>query len=211
MLLAVVAVAGVVLAGCAAASGPTPDAGAALEGVETERGPVALEGYGATLVGTSELLIDLPSCNGDPVLDALEEDDDEVRIRVITTVVVSGEDDACADVVEVPLDRPLEDRTVTDLVSGATIDILRYRDAGVELDRFDADHPLEPTFATPEAALADAVANQSQDVEPPEDLADDRRVDRGEIVVDFESRLSDDDHHTWGIIRDDGRWGSASK
>ena len=175
------------------------------------RGPVALDGYGATLVGTSELLIDLPSCNGDPVLDALEEDDEEVRIRVVTTLVVSDVDAACADVVEVPLDRPLDDRTVIDLVSGAAIDIVSSREPDVELDCFDADYPLEPTFATPEAALADAVANQSQEVEPPDDLADYRRVDHGQSVVDFEFRLSDDDFHTWGIIRDDGRWGLWSR
>jgi hypothetical protein len=156
MVVAVVAAAGVVLAGCGAASEPTPGAG--LELVGTERGPIALDGYGATLVGTSELVVELPSCNGDPVLDVVEEDDDEVRIRVVTTVVVSGEDAACADVVEVPLDRPLDDRTVIDLVSGAAIDIISYRDADVELDCFDADYPLEPTFATPEEALAEAVA-----------------------------------------------------
>ncbi len=129
---------------------------------------------------------------------------------MVTTVVVSGEDDACADVVEVPLNRPLDDRTVTDLVSGAAIDIVRHRDAGVELDCFDADFPLEPTFATPEAALAEAVAHQSQEVEPPDDPADYRRVDRGETVIDFEYRVNDDDVHTWGIIRDDGRWGMVS-
>ncbi len=208
--MAALAAAGLFLAGCGAASAPAPDAGEGFDVVETERGPVSLDGYGATLVGTSALVIDLPSCNGDPVLDALEEDDDEVRIRVVTTLVVSGEDAACADVVEVPLDQPLDDRTVTDLVSGAAIDIVRYREPGVELDCFDADYPLEPTFATPEEALADAVANQSQEVEPPDELADYRRVDRGETVVDFEYRASEDDFHTWTIIRDDGRWGTVS-
>lgn len=210
MSMAVVAAAGVVLAGCGAASEPTPDAGAGLEVVETERGPVSLDGYGATLVGTSELVVDLPSCNGDPVLDALEEDEREVRIRVVTTVVVRGEDAACTDVVEVPFDRPLDDRTVVDLVSGAAIDIVRYRDADVEIDCFDADHPLEPTFATPEEALAEAVANRSQEIEPPDDLADYRRIDRGETVVDFEYRANDDEFHTWGMIRDDERWGMMS-
>lgn len=146
--MTVVATTGLFLAGCGRASEQAPDAGARPGVVETERGPVSLDGYGATLVGTSELIVDLPSCNGDPVLDALEEDDDEVRIRVVTTVVVSGDGAACADVVEVPLDRPLDDRTVTDLVSGAAIDIVRYRDAGVELDCFDAVYPLEPTFGT---------------------------------------------------------------
>jgi hypothetical protein len=208
MVVAVVAAAGVVLAGCGAASEPTPGAG--LELVGTERGPIALDGYGATLVGTSELVVELPSCNGDPVLDVVEEDDDEVRIRVVTTVVVSGEDAACADVVEVPLDRPLDDRTVIDLVSGAAIDIISYRDADVELDCFDADYPLEPTFATPEEALAEAVANQSQEVVPPDELADYRRVDRGETVVGFAYRASDDDFHTWTIIRDDELWGVVS-
>ncbi len=210
MLLAVVAAAGLVLAGCGAASGPTPDAGAGLEVVETERGPVALDGYGSTLVGTSELLIDLPSCNGDPVLDALEEDGDEIRIRVVTTLVVSDIDAACADVVEVPLERPLADRTVIDLVSGTAIDIVRYREPGVEFDCFDADFPLEPTFPTPEAALADAVANQSQEVEPPDDMAEYRRVERGQTVVDFEYRVSDESFHTWGMIRDDELWGMVS-
>lgn len=178
--------------------------------VETERGPVALDEYGAALVGTSELLIDLPSCNGDPVLDALEEDDEEVCIRVVTTLVVSDVDAACADVVEVPREGPLDDRTVIDLVSDAAIDIVRYREPRVELDCFDADFPLEPTFPTPEAALADAVANQSREVELPGDLADDRRVDRGETVVDFAHRVGDDDFHTWTIIRDDERWGMVS-
>jgi hypothetical protein len=210
MSMAVAATAGVVLAGCGAASEPAPNDGVRLEVVETERGPVSLDGYGATLIGPDELAVDLPSCNGDPVLDVLEEDDDEVRIRVVTRVVVSGEDNACADVVEVPLDRPLDDRTVVDLVSGAAIDIIRYRDAGVELDCFDADYPLEPTFATPEEALADAVARKSQEVEPPDDLADYRRVDRGETVVDFEYRTSDDDFHTWGMLREDERWGMVS-
>lgn len=131
---------------------------------------------------------------------------------MVTTVVVSGEDDACADVVEVPLNRPLDDRTVTDLVSGAAIDIVRYRDAGVELDCFDANFPLEPTFATPEEALAEAVAHQSQEVEPPDDPADYRlptrrpRRDRRRLRVPGERRR----RSHMGIIRDDGRWGMVS-
>lgn len=117
----------VLLAGCANAD--DPEAGAAPEtsapetdDSRTERGPVSLERSETRRVSETELAVDVPSCNGDPELDIFEEDDEEVRVQVVTTVVVSGPSDACLDAVTLDLQEPLGDRTLTDLVSGQPID-----------------------------------------------------------------------------------------
>lgn len=75
---------------------------------------------------------------------------------------------------------------------------------------FDADYPIEPTFETPEEALAHALEAGTAEVDLPDDPGAYERVDRADDVVEFE--FGDDAAgHTWGVIRDDdGQWGVAS-
>jgi hypothetical protein len=96
-------------------------------GTRTERGPVSLAGGQVRQAGPQELAVDVPSCLGDPELDELVEDGGEVGIRIVTTMVVSGDSPACLDEVQVTLQEPLGDRDVIDAESG---EILRV----VELD-----------------------------------------------------------------------------
>ncbi|MFN2344424.1 MAG: hypothetical protein ABR616_01745 [Dermatophilaceae bacterium] len=93
-------------------------------GTQTERGPVSLADGQVSQVGPQELVVDVPSCNGDPEVDELVEDDGEVRIRVVTTMVVSGDRDSCADSLEVALQQPLGDRDVIDAESGGTLRVV---------------------------------------------------------------------------------------
>lgn len=112
MSTAVLAAACLLLAGCAL-------------GTQTERGPVSLAGWEVRPVGPQELALEVPSCNGNPELDELVEDDREVRIRVVTTVVVSGDHDDCLDILEVSLHKPLGDRDVIDAESGEALPVER--------------------------------------------------------------------------------------
>lgn len=80
-----------------------------------------------------------------------------------------------------------------------------------ELECFDADYPIEPTFASPEEALEHALETQTEFVTPPGDTSEYERIERAEGWVDFELRASEEMHHTWGVSRDDdGQWGVTS-
>lgn len=116
---AVVAVVCLMLAGCGDTSAQEPEAGSA---PVTERR--AVSPFDVSLESPTELGVGVPSCNGDPVVDTLEQDDEQVRIRIVTTVVVSGDGDACADGLGVTLDAPLDGRAVIDLVSGETLTVV---------------------------------------------------------------------------------------
>ncbi|TVR34376.1 MAG: hypothetical protein EA388_09175 [Nitriliruptor sp.] len=84
----------------------------------------AVSPYGAMLTGPTELAVDVPSCNGDPVVDELVEDDEQVSIRVVATMVVSGASPSCSDALPVTLEEPLGERTLIDLVSGETLTVV---------------------------------------------------------------------------------------
>jgi hypothetical protein len=90
----------------------------------TERGPVSLAGGQVRQIAPQELDVDVPSCHGDPELDGLVEDDGEVRIRIVTTMVISGDAQACLDEVQVTLQEPLGDRDVIDAESGETLRVV---------------------------------------------------------------------------------------
>ena len=92
-------------------------------GTRTERGPVSLAGGQVRQIGPQELAIDVPSCHGDPELDGLVEDD-EIRIRIVTTMVISGDALACLDEAQVTLQEPLGDRDVIDAESGETLRVV---------------------------------------------------------------------------------------
>lgn len=96
-----------IVVGAACTRGPTP-----------QRGPVSLSGWGATVVGERVLAVEVPSCNGDPVVDSVVESEDAVRIRIVSSL---GSADICLDVVDVELAAPLGDRVLIDDVSGTTI------------------------------------------------------------------------------------------
>jgi hypothetical protein len=131
--IAAVAAALVLLSGCGDTSAQEPESGS--EQV-TERQPVSPDG--AMLPGPTELVFDVPSCMGDPVVDELEEDDEQVRIRIVTAMLVGGEGPACGDGLRVTLNAPLDGRTVIDLVSGETVTV-------AELDTEPGTGGVSPT------------------------------------------------------------------
>ena len=196
------------LSGCGTPlDGPATARGAA-DQPETRRGPVSLEGAQAFLVLPHELSIDVPSCNGDPELTQVVEDPGGVRLEVVTSQVVSGDADACLDGLAIVLEEPLGDREVIDLVSGAALAVVDQTEI---LECADIDHPLEPTFDTPEEALADALREQPTVGAVPDRLEDYVRHDR-EGQVYFEHIVDDHDVlYSWGVAQDaDGRWGVIS-
>ena len=68
---------------------------------------------GATLLGPSELAVDVLTCNAD-LTTIVEESDTEVRIEV---TYENNTDDDCRDAVLISLESPLGDRSVVDGVS----------------------------------------------------------------------------------------------
>jgi hypothetical protein len=204
-------VVGVLVAVLFAACGPVDGvaSGPASEATpETRRGPVSLAGSEPFLVLPDELSLDVPSCNGDPELVQLIEDPDAVRLEVATTQVVRGASDGCLDGLQITLEAPLGDRAVVDLVSGAVLVVVDQTEV---LECSDLDYPLEPTFATPEEALADALRAQPSSSPVPDRVEDYVRDDR-EGQVYFEYIVEDHDVlYNWGIAQDDdGRWGVVS-
>jgi hypothetical protein len=72
----------------------------------------------------------------------------------------------------------------------------------------EADLALEPTFDTPEDAVADALVTEASLGELPGSLDDYDRVERSEGSVQFEFREADDDYVVWSTAQDeDGQWG----
>jgi hypothetical protein len=196
-----------VLAACGTADGvargPASD-----EPPETRRGPVSLEGSEPFLVLPDELSLDVPSCHGDPELVRLVEDAATVHVEVVTTQVVRGPSDDCLDVLHVRLEAPLGDREVVDLASGATLAVVDQTEV---LECSDIDYPLEPTFETPEEALADALREQPSSGPVPDRVEEYVRNDR-EGQVFFDHIVDDHDVlYTWGVAQDDdARWGVVS-
>lgn len=196
----------VLVLGGISACGPQPGTTTASQ---TERGPVSLEGWEVALAGSSELSVSVPSCNGDPELADLDEQEGSVRIEVVTTQVVEGDSDACLDQLEVTLDEPLGDRDVVDAVSGDTLRLVG--DPAGTAECFDADYPIDPTFETPEDALADALETGAADVPVPEDVEAYDRVDVDDGWVEFAFVEGDEHELTWGVTQDpDGGWGMTS-
>jgi hypothetical protein len=175
---------------------------------ETRRGPVSLEDSQLFLVLPDELSLDVPSCHGDPEVVELIEDRDAVRLEVVTTQVISGPTDECLDGLHLPLEAPLGGREVVDLVSGAILTVIDQTEV---LECADVDYPLQPTFATPEEALADALREQISTGPVPDRVEDYVRHDR-EGQVFFDHIVEDHDVlYTWGVAQDDdGRWGVVS-
>lgn len=59
------------------------------------RVPVSLEGQEAVLVSPAVLSVSVPSCNGQAVVDRLEENVHQVAIRVVTARVDDGAQNLC--------------------------------------------------------------------------------------------------------------------
>jgi hypothetical protein len=197
-----------VLSGCGApVDGPAGTPGA-VEQPETRRGPVSLEGSEPALVRPDELALDVPSCHGAPEITQLIEDPDAVRLEVVTTQILRGASDDCLDGLAVELEQPLGDREVVDLVSGTTLAVVDQTEV---LECADLGFPLEPTFHTPEEALADVLGGQLPSGVVPDRVEDYVREDReGQVFFDH---IVDDHHvlYTWGVAQDDdGRWGVVS-
>lgn len=140
-LVALVTVAAAQLAGCTSeVSISTPDAAptSATDTVAeptaapsqdvspggTHRGPVSLAQ--AWLMSPATLQLETPSCHGSPKVVRVEEDDESVRVEVVTTIVVAGVVPACADLVTVRLEEPLGDRQLIDITSGTEVEVRRF-------------------------------------------------------------------------------------
>lgn len=164
--MAVVAAACLLLAGCGDTSAQEPEAGSA---PVTERRAVSPDGV--TLVSPTELVVDVSSCMGDPVVDELEEDDEQVGIRIVTTMVVSGDGPACADALTVTLNAPLDGRTVIDLVSGDTVPVEQL------------DTEPNPSASQTERGPVSLAGTHVQEVNPTELLVDIPSC-RGDPVVE---------------------------
>lgn len=153
-----IAAAWLLLTGCGDTSVQEPEAESA---PVTERGPVSPDGV--SLVSPTELGVDVPSCMGDQIVGDLEEDDEHVRIRIVTTMVVSGDVAACQDEVQVALQQPLGDREVVDLESGETFTVV---ERNADPDSLAGRCPMmyldiaedEPGLDTAEEAIEEFVA-----------------------------------------------------
>jgi hypothetical protein len=88
-------------------------------GADADRGPV--EVMEAFLDEEGALQVTVASCNGDPEITDLHEDDAEVHVEVTATTTDPG--DACTDVVEVPLEQPFGDRRLYDVSTATGQDI----------------------------------------------------------------------------------------
>lgn len=78
----------------------------------------------AWLAPEGTLMLAVDTCGGDPVLDLLDENGEDVRVAVVSTRQMFRGRDDCKDSVEVPLERPLGDRTITDVTSGKTVELV---------------------------------------------------------------------------------------
>ena len=76
------------------------------------RGPQPIIGWSN---GGDALHVVIGTCHGDPVA-TVEEDDETVTITVTSTLRSPG--DACQDSLQIPLNRPLDERDVVDGVTG---------------------------------------------------------------------------------------------
>lgn len=76
---------------------------------------------------------------------------------------------------------------------------------------FEADYALEPTFDSPENAVADALETEASLGLLPGSVDDHERIQRTDGWVDFELRESDDNFVVWSTTQDeDGQWGMVS-
>lgn len=81
---------------------------------EFDRDPVSLEDSTVFVQHSKRLTVEVPPCNGRPVVDEVRETATEVRIRVLSNTDSSNE---FLDGVSAPLEEPLGDRAVIDDVS----------------------------------------------------------------------------------------------
>lgn len=107
---------GIVLAVCLAPTGCSPS-----DAPTSRRGPVSLQNSEAVASGPRSINLEVPSCNGDPVLEELVEESEVVRLRIVTTQSDPG--DACLDSLEVELEEPLGDRDLIDMTSGTELQV----------------------------------------------------------------------------------------
>ncbi|GGC07663.1 hypothetical protein [Cellulomonas carbonis] len=81
-------------------------------------------GFGEAWTDDGVLLVNAWSCNGEPEVTLLEETRDEIRLQITATVPAPGwPGDGCLDTVAVPLEQPVDDRTLTDATSGAAVPV----------------------------------------------------------------------------------------
>ena len=79
------------------------------------RGTATITNYIVSDEGSLSVIVN--TCHGDPVVSALVETTDEVKVAV-TSTKTNGAGDACLDSVDVDLSAPLGDRTVIDASDG---------------------------------------------------------------------------------------------
>lgn len=71
------------------------------------------------------LVLSVDSCNGDPSVSVLEENDQQVRVEVVASSTPFRGGDDCLDIVEVRLPEPLGDRVVFDPHAGEAVRVSR--------------------------------------------------------------------------------------
>ena len=77
---------------------------------------------------TETLRVSVNFCNGTGHRVSVDEDADEVRVSVrVGGGPHEGVRNSCADVLDVPLTRPLGDRTVLDTSTDRPVEVLRHR------------------------------------------------------------------------------------
>lgn len=87
---------------------------------DTDQQPVTPQG--AMLTGEDVLAVYAP-CDIDASIDILEQNDEQVRVRVGTPMDVSESSEGCLEPLVVRLDDPLDNRAVIDLASGEALDV----------------------------------------------------------------------------------------
>jgi len=145
---------------------PRPDVDPDSLVTRTERRPVSLAGWEVSQFGPNDLSFDVPSCNGDPVVDELVEDGGYVRIKIVTTVVVSGDAADCLDSLDVSLRDPLGDRPIIDWESGETLPVVPLDVNPGSLGGLCEEMEValaegEPGRDSPEEAIEAFVANEN--------------------------------------------------
>jgi hypothetical protein len=68
------------------------------------------------------LILDIPTCGGKPVATATESGD-VVRLRVVSTVSLGGNQPSCADLARATLAQPLAGRIVVDAATGKSVSV----------------------------------------------------------------------------------------
>jgi hypothetical protein len=86
----------------------------------------AVDILGAEVRDDGALVLEVDSCEGNPVASVLEESAEHVRVEVVASSTPYGGGGDCLDIVEIPLQEPLGERVLVDAHTGDEVDVRRY-------------------------------------------------------------------------------------